>query len=304
MSDSGSFDEIRALFDALPGADAAAAASAADRAESLGGPGALYAWLAGWQGRAKPQLERPRLCVFASGHAVASQAGIDAAATQARLQALVDGDAPAHRLCERLDADLRAYDMAIATPTADICRRPASSEPDCVRDLAYGMMAVDPGIDLLGLDAFGAGDRIAATALLTCLHGGAPADWLEPHEAPIAARALARHGADADPLNALASLGGREIAAVAGAIVAARLARTPVVLDGFIATVAAAVVHAVDAGAIDHCRLARIGEARGHAALAGRLGLAPILGPAAGGGDGVAAALSAVLLRTLVAAAN
>ncbi|MGE0744597.1 MAG: nicotinate-nucleotide--dimethylbenzimidazole phosphoribosyltransferase [Rhodospirillales bacterium] len=304
MSDTGSFDEIRALLAALPDADAAAAAAAAPRAEALGGPGSLYAWLAAWQGRARPQLERPRLCVFASGHGIAVHAGIDAAATQARLQALIDGDAPAHRLCERLDADLRAYDMAIGTPTDDACRRAASSEPACVRDLAYGMMSVDPGIDLLGLDGFGAGDRIAAAALLTRLYGGAPTDWLEPHEAPIAARALARHGADADPLHALASLGGREIAAVAGAIVAARLARTPVVLDGFVATVAAAVVHALDDGAIDHCRLARIEEARGHEALAGRLGLAPILGPAAGGGDGVAAALGASLLRTLVAAAG
>jgi len=301
---AGTFDEIRALFAALPSPDETAARSAAARADTLGGPGALYGWLAAWQGRARPQLDRPRLCLFASSHGVAAHAGLTATGIRARVAALVDGDAPAHRLCDRLDADLRAYDMAIDLPTADICDRPAMAEADCVRDLAYGMMSVDPGIDVLCLDAFGAGDRIAAAALLACLHGGAPADWLDPHEAPFAVRALARHGAGAEPLAALASLGGREIAAVAGAIVAARLARAPVVLDGFVATVAAAVVHAVDAEAIAHCRLARIGDARGHDRLAARLGLTPILGAAAGGGDGVASALAVSLLRTLVAAAG
>jgi nicotinate-nucleotide--dimethylbenzimidazole phosphoribosyltransferase len=302
---SGSFDEIRALFAALPGPDAAAADAAAARADALGGPGALLRWLASWQGRARPQLGRPRLCIFAGSHGIAVHVGATSATTLARVQALIDGAAPAHRLWQALDADPRAYDMAIETPTDDSTLRPAASEPDCVRDLAYGMMAVDPGIDLLCLGAFGAGDRIAAAALLTQLCGGAPADWIEDaDEAAVAARAVGRHGGGREPLAALASLGGREIAAVAGAIVAARLARTPVILDGFIATTAAAAVHAVDARAVAHCLLARIEPGPGHGRLAGRLGLMPILGAAVGDGDGVAAALGTSLLRTLVAAAE
>jgi nicotinate-nucleotide--dimethylbenzimidazole phosphoribosyltransferase len=109
--------------------------------------------------------------------------------------------------------------------------------------------------------------------------------------------ALAVHaGRLGDPLEVLRRLGGREFAAVAGAIIAARSERIPVVLDGYAAVAAAAVLHAVNPGAIDHCLLAGLSGDAGQAKAASRLALKPLLDLEIGE-SGVLAVLAAGLLK-------
>jgi len=174
--------------------------------------------------------------------------------------------------------------------------------------MAYGMMAVEPGIDVLALGEMGIGNTAAAAALCAALFGGEAADWVGPGtgvagaalqrkvEAVDAALALHRP-ALGDPLDALRRLGGLEFAAIAGAVLAARMARMPVLLDGFACTAAAAVLHAADPRALDHCLVAHRSAEPGHSRLLDRLGKAPILDLGMRLGEGSGATLAVAVLK-------
>ena len=96
-----------------------------------------------------------------------------------------------------------------------------------------------------------------------------------------------------DPFDVLRRLGGLEFAAIAGAVMAARLGRVPVVLDGFAATAAAAVLYAADPRALDHCIVAHVSAEPGHRRLLDSSASAPLLdlGMRLGEGSGATLAL-------------
>jgi nicotinate-nucleotide--dimethylbenzimidazole phosphoribosyltransferase len=172
--------------------------------------------------------------------------------------------------------------MNLHTPPGDIVDAPAMSEEECARAIAYGMMAVEPGIDALALGEMGIGNTTVAAALCLALFGGDAAEWTGPgtgvggtaleQKREVVAAAVARHGVGREPLEVLRSLGGLEFAAIAGAVLAARMGRVPVVLDGYAATAAAAVLHAADPRALDHCIVAHVSAEPGHRRLLDRLG--------------------------------
>ena len=170
------------------------------------------------------------------------------------VQNFVAGGAAVNQLCRAVDADLRVYEMSLDEPTADFTAGPAMSEEDCALAIAYGMMAVEPGIDLLAVGEMGIANTTAAAALAPALWGGDAADWVGPGTG-VAGAALAAQdrggrarrwrciaAAAHDPFELLRRLGGRELAAIVGAVMAARRARVPVLLDGYAATAAASVL--------------------------------------------------------------
>jgi nicotinate-nucleotide--dimethylbenzimidazole phosphoribosyltransferase len=174
MAEQRSFaglDEVRALLGELPGPDLEAGAAAAERqakltkpAGSLGRLEELAVWLATWQGRHPPRVERPYTAVFAGNHGVAAQgvSAYPAAVTEQMVQNFIAGGAAVNQLCGLADADLRVYEMALEEPTRDFTEAPAMDEGDCVRALAYGMMAVEDGIDVLALGEMGIGNTTSA----------------------------------------------------------------------------------------------------------------------------------------------
>ncbi|CAN0271604.1 unnamed protein product [Discosporangium mesarthrocarpum] len=323
MSETGetpekvTFAEIRALFDALPGPDEEAfqAAVARDRqltkpAGALGRLEELAFWLAGWQGRQPPRVDHPRVAVFAGNHGVAAR-GVSAyppEVTTQMMQNFVAGGAAVNQLTAMVDGDLRIYEMALDQPTADFTQGPAMDEETCARAMAYGMMAVEQGVDLLALGEMGIGNTTAAAAVCHALYGGTPEDWTGPGTgvsggaydakvAAVAAGVAANRAALGDPLDVLRCLGGQELAAIAGAVLAARLARIPVLLDGYTCCAAAAVLHAIDASLLDHCRIAHCSAEPAHAALAERLGQQPLLDLGMRLGEASGAALAIHIVR-------
>jgi nicotinate-nucleotide--dimethylbenzimidazole phosphoribosyltransferase len=302
-------DEIRGLLGELPGPDLDAASEAARRnaafgAGALGRLGEAAQWLATWQAKHPPRLEHPRVALFAASHGAAARLGMVPGATAQRVARCVEGNAPVNDLCRSIDADLRLYEMALDQPTTDFTEAPAMGEEDCTRAMAYGMMAVEPGIDLLVLGVMADGSEIAAAALAALLFGGAAEDWSEGPGVAAVAAALARHRNEADdPFDALRRVGGTELAALAGAVMAARLAHVPVVLDGFAATAAAAATFAADRRALDHCRIAdaTAGPAR---RLAGLIGQAPLLELGLPNGEGVAGTVAVAVLKAALACHN
>jgi len=310
------FAEIRGVLASFPGPDRHAAAEVAAReAQLTKPPGALgrlediAAWMATWQGKSRPQANRPRVAVFAANHGIAAR-GVSAfpqSVTAQMVRNFVAGGAAVNQLCTTFDADLRVYEMALDRPTADFSRGPAMNEEDCARAMAYGMMAVEPGLDILCLGEMGIANTASAAAICAWLFGGGAEDWVGPgtgvagealkHKKAVIDEALKLHFAQTrDPLDVLARVGGLELAAIAGAVMAARLARTPVLLDGFACTAAAAVLHALDKHALDHCLVAHVSAEPGHRRLLDKIGKAPLfdLGLRLGEGSGAALAIGVV----------
>lgn len=314
-------DEIRALLAHLPGPDLEAGTAAALRERQLTKPaGALgrleeaAAWLAIWQGRHPPRLDRPRTIVFAGNHGVARRgvSAYPAAVTAQMVQNFIAGGAAVNQLCRTVDADLRVYEMNLDTPTGDIVEEPAMSEGECGRAIAYGMMAVEPGIDALAVGEMGIGNTTAAAALALALFGGRAEEWTGPGtgvagaaldaKRRAVAAAVARHRNEAhDPFDLLRRLGGLELAAIAGAVMAARLGRVPVVLDGFVATAAAAVLFAADRRALDHCVAGHLSPEPGHRLLLERIGKRPLLDLGMRLGEGSGATLAFAVLKAAAA---
>ncbi|HEX2580353.1 MAG TPA: nicotinate-nucleotide--dimethylbenzimidazole phosphoribosyltransferase [Dongiaceae bacterium] len=311
------FDEIRALVNSLPPLDETAREQASARnaqltkpAGSLGRLEELTLWLAAVQRRALPRIDHPRVAVFAGNHGVARR-GVSAFPQDVTVQMVANfqrGGAAVNQLCRNADADLRVYELNLTEPTEDFTERPAMSEEECCRAMAYGMMAVEPGVDLLCVGEMGIGNTTSAAALAAGLFGGTGLDWAGPgtgvagdallRKIEVIDRGLARH-ADrrGDPLAILQCLGGRELAAMAGAVIAARMAGVPVLLDGFTTCVAAAVLEKMRAGALDHCCVAHCSAEPGHRRLLGLLDKRPLLDFGMRLGEASGAALAIPLLR-------
>lgn len=317
-------DEIRALLRHLPGPDLEAGTATALRESVLTKPpGALGRleelsfWLATWQARHPPRCDHPRTLVFAANHGVAARgvSAYPAAVTAEMVKNFRAGGAAINQICRVVDADLRVFEMNLEVPTGDIVEEPAMSEAECATAMAYGMMAVEPGIDVLALGEMGIGNTTAASALSLALFGGEAALWagpgtgvkgeaLEAKRGAIAA-AVARHRPQAeDALDLLRRLGGLELAAIAGAVLAARLGRVPVLLDGFASTAAAAVLYAADPHALDHAIVAHLSAEPAHRLLLERIGKRPLLDLGMRLGEATGATLAFAILKAAAACHN
>ncbi|MCB9947800.1 MAG: nicotinate-nucleotide--dimethylbenzimidazole phosphoribosyltransferase [Rhodospirillaceae bacterium] len=315
-------DEIRDLVRHLPGPDLEAGTAVRLRDRQLTKPpGALGRlediahWMAIWQGRHPPQLRHPRVAVFAGNHGVAAARPVSAFPVSVTAQMIANfqaGGAAVNQLCRIADSDLRVYEMDLDHPTADFTTGPAMDEDACARAIAYGMMTVEPGLHLVCLGEMGIGNTTSGAALCTALYGGSAVDWVGPgtgvDSAGLAAKAAAVTDAIAanrpalnDPLEVLRCLGGMELAAIVGAIIAARMARAPVLLDGFTCTAAAAVLHALDPRALEHCLVAHVSAEPGHRRLLERLGHRPLLDLGMRLGEASGAALAIPIIKAAVA---
>ena len=316
--------EIRSVMAELPGPNTVAGEAAAGREAVLTKPpGALGRleelthWLCLWQGRHPPRLDRPRVAVFAGNHGVAARgvSAYPAEVTKQMVANFIAGGAAVNQLCLNASAELRVYEMDLDHPTDDFSAGPAMSEEDCAKGFAYGMMAVETGLDLICLGEMGIANTTSAAALCCGLFGGSAADWVGPgtgvvgealaRKIAVVDEALALHRAAlSDPFEVMRRLGGRELAAIAGAVIAARLAHIPVVLDGFASTAAAALLQVAMPGALDHCLIAHCSAEPGHRRLAERLGKKPLLDLGMRLGEASGAALAIPVLRAAIACHN
>lgn len=320
------FADLRYLLRQLPAIDAAAVAAARARevvllkpAGALGRLEEIAGWLAGWQGRHPPRVEHAAIFVFAGNHGVADQgvSAYPASVTAAMVESFEAGGAAINQLARITGAELHVVPLRLDRPTRDFTLQPAMDEAECVAALNTGLTAPDDALDALALGEMGIGNTTVAAALATALFtGGAenldPAEWVGAgtgvdatglaHKAAVIGRALARHEAVlGDPLEVLRHFGGFELAAMAGAIVAGRLRRTPVILDGFVATAAAAVLQRLRPDALDHCIAGHVSAERGHRRLLAKLGLRPLLDLDLRLGEASGAALALGLLRAAAA---
>jgi len=311
------FDDIRALLDEMPERDEAAVLAIRARdavltkpAGSLGRLEDLAEWLGGWQGRARPAVTRPLVAIFAGNHGVAAR-GVSAypsSVTQQMVENFAAGGAAINQICIVYDLGLKVFDLALDLPTGDITVEPALDEAGCAATMAFGMEATAGGIDLLAIGEMGIGNTTIAAAVSAGLFGGTGADWVGPGTG-VDAEGLARKSAAIDtalelhaahlddPLEVLRRLGGRELAAMAGAILAARMSRIPIIVDGYVATAAAAVLYKMNPAALDHCQFGHVSAEPAHAKLLAAMGKTALLDLGMRLGEGTGAAMAAGLVK-------
>lgn len=314
-------DQFRALLKEAPAADQTALAAAAERNGQLTKPpGALARledlaiWYGGWRGTGKPAVKAPQVIVFAGNHGVAAQ-GVSAFPPEVTVQMVANfehGGAAINQLARLAGAKMDVIALELDRPTGDFTQGPALGEDDLMAALKAGWNAVDPTSDLLVVGEMGIGNTTPAAALACALFGGEAADWTGRgtgvddaglvNKTRVVAEGLALHGESiTDGIDALACLGGREIAAMAGAIAAGRHLRIPVILDGFICCAAAACLEKTAEGALDHTVAGHQSAEGAHAALLAELGKEPLLQLGLRLGEGSGAALAIQILKGAVA---
>lgn len=314
------FDDFRTLLRDLPGPNPVALKAARDRDGQLTKPpGALGRleeiafWLAAWSGRT-PAVVRPLVAIFAGNHGV-TRHGITPfppEVTRQMVENFSAGGAAINQICVTYDLGLKVFDLALDIPTGDITCEAALSERDCAATMAFGMEAIAGGTDLLCIGEMGIGNTTIAAAINLALYGGTAEDWVGPgtgsHGDVLERKIRAVESAVTfhrdhlgDPLEILRRLGGREIAAMAGAILAARMEKIPVLIDGYVATAAAAVLKALNPSALDHCLIGHVSGEPGHLKAIEKLGKTPLLALGMRLGEGTGAALAAGIVKAAAA---
>jgi nicotinate-nucleotide--dimethylbenzimidazole phosphoribosyltransferase len=311
--------DFRALCADLTTPDATAIVGATARNGQLTKPqGALgrledlAIWYAGWRNDPRPAIRAPQVIIFAGNHGVCAQ-GVSAFPPEVTVQMVANfehGGAAINQLSKAAGARMDVHALSLDTPTADFTQAPAMTEGEVVSALQAGWNAVDPAADLLVTGEMGIGNTTSAAALAAALFGGTGADWAGRgtgvDDAGLARKVaavdagLALHDTS-DPLEALRCLGGREIAAMAGAMAAARAYRIPVILDGFICSAAAGVLHKLHPEALDHCVAGHLSIEGAHQNLLDALGKTPLLSLGLRLGEGSGAALAITILQAAVA---
>lgn len=319
MDDQNPLDDIRKLIESMPQLDEEAVTAVKNRdrqltkpAGSLGRMEELVEWLAGWQGDPKPVITRPLVAIFAANHGIANK-GVSAfpqSVTQSMVENFAAGGAAINQICVANNLGLKIFDLALDIPTPDVSENDAFDSKTCAATIAFGMEAIAGGTDLLCIGEMGIGNTTIASILYHALYGGEAIDWVGPgtgvegpalkNKCDVVALAVERYkqASEGDALSILSALGGREIAAMVGAIIAARHQHIPVIVDGFVATSAAAILHALDDRSVDHCLFSHASAEPAHTRVLEKMRKKPLLDLNMRLGEGTGAAIAAGIVKT------
>lgn len=314
------FDDFRDLVNLVPELDAAAIAAFRERDAqltkipgSLGRLEEIAELVAGVTAMKPPKIEKPLVAVFAANHGLTAQ-GVSAFPAEVTKQMVANyaaGGAAINQICMSSDLGLKVFELALDYPTPDISVVDAFDEAGCAATMAFGMEALAGGTDLLCLGEMGIGNTAVASAIFLAIFGGTAADWVGPgtgvqgealaRKTAVVERVVARLRGEKDPFEILRRIGGREIAAMAGAILGARHQRVPVVVDGFVTTAAVALVWAMNPAAIEHCIFSHVSAEPAHRRALQAMGAEPLFDLGMRLGEGTGAALAATIVRAACA---
>lgn len=322
-SKAKNLDQIRDLIHALPDQNYASVAQCQRREAALVKPTSalgrleeLSSWLAGWQGRHPPQCRNPRTVVFAGNHGVARHgvSGYPSNVTAQMVQSFLIGGGAVNQLCRAFGSKLSVYGMQLDQPTRDfLTDGPAMTQQECAEAIAFGMSVVDRRTDVLALGEMGIGNSTSAAALCYGMFGGSALEWTTigtlksaqifyDRKVPAVEQARRLHAENCvDGLDWLAAVGGRELAAIVGAIIGARQRSVPVILDGYVCTAAAAALWSINSESLDHCRVALSTSDLSHVTLCEKLNQRPLLDLDIQFGEGSGSTLAMGLLKAAVA---
>ena len=286
-------------------------------AGSLGRLEDCAVFLAGWGNVPQPRADRMRVIVFAGSHGVTAR-GVSPFPPEVTAQMVANfanGGAAINAISAACGAELEVVPLLLDAPTGDISRGPALGEGELLEALNAGAAAVARGGDILAFGEMGIGNTTIAAALAARSLGGAGADWAGPgtglgadgvaHKAGVIDEALALHaGTDRNAAGILRYFGGREQAAIAGAVLAARHALIPVVLDGYVVSASLAPLFRQNPDSLAHCIAGHCSAEPAHRKLLQAFGLEPLLDLRMRLGEGTGATLALAVMRAAAVAHN
>ena len=314
-------EDYKNAINMLPKANADAMQKALDRQGqltkppgSLGRLEELAVWVASWQGEEKPQIKAPSCLIFAGNHGVAAL-GVSAFPAEVTVQMVGNfaaGGAAINQLTAAAGASLDVIALDLDNPTKDFTQGPAMSIEETLDAMSKGAEAISDDTDILLVGEMGIANTTAAAAVGLATLGGNAQDWVGPGTGVdadgVSLKAdVINKGIDTnkdmmgDGLNILAAVGGRELAAIAGAVLAARHRRIPVLLDGFISTASALPLLKDNAAALDHCQISHRSQEPGHHMIIEKTGKAPLIDLGLRLGEGSGAATALPILKAAVA---
>ena len=316
-----SLADIRLKLSNLPTADMNATDKALARdavltkpAGSLGKLEEIAVWASGWQRKHPPTFNKPQIAVFAGNHGVCAK-GVSAFPPEVTVQMVANfeaGGAAINQLANQYGAIFSVTPLDLDTPTKDFTEAPAMDEEEFVSALNSGWNKVDEEADFLVVGEMGIGNTTVAATLCAALLEGGGAEWAGPgtgvsqegvnHKANVIDEALAKH-ADIldDPLRIFQHLGGRELAAMAGAVLAARFKNIPVILDGYVASAAMLPLFMINNQFLDHCIVGHASAEPGQVKLLNRFGKSPLLSLDMRLGEGSGAAVALGIVQSAIA---
>ncbi len=279
----------------------------------------LAVWLAGWQGRNEPCVERPFGLIFAADHGVAVDgvSAYPAHLTAEMLKVFAAGRGSVNALARIAGAEVEVVDVGVGRPTGNLRVEAALTPERFAEAFQAGRAAVAERIDrmdLLVLGEMGIGNTTPAAATSAAICGGTAEEWVGHgtgidddglvRKQAVVRDALARIGDVVDPIECFRHVGGAELVAIAGAVVEARHRSIPILLDGYVVTAAVVPLHAVDPHALAHCRSGHASAELAHRRILTWLGLSPLLDLGMRLGEGSGAMAAVPLLKAACAVVN
>ena len=285
---------------------------------SLGKLETVAVWMAGWQGVEKPEINKGQCLVFAGNHGVVAQniSSFPAEVTSQMVAIFAAGGAAINQLCAEANLTLTVTEIELERPTNDLSQGSAMTEAEVLEAMNIGASKIDEDCDYIVVGEMGIGNTTAAAALCMARFGGDAPRWVGPgtgldddgvaHKANIIAQAIETQGkTEANPVALLAGFGGRELAAIAGAVLAARMRSIPVMLDGFISTAAAAALTADGKlDVLDHTVISHMSAEPGHLRLAVALRKQPLIDLGMRLGEASGGAVATLIVRAALATHN
>ena len=284
---------------------------------SLGKLEDIAIWMAGWQKTFKPTIKNPHCIIFAGNHGISNK-GVSAYPSEVTSQMVENfkkGGAAINQLCKLAKIKLMVIPIDLDKPTMDFSECKAMSEDEVLSFMQLGFDSIPSSCDLLVLGEMGISNTTSATSI-SCALFNEPVDLMTgigtginkiqlSNKIKIINKALRLHGKKfKDPVSILSCYGGKEIAAIAGSVISARMKSIPVLLDGFITTAAASTLIRFKKDILDHCLVSHLSSEPGHVRILNNLKKEPILDLNLRLGEGSGAAIASLILKAALTTHN
>ena len=244
------FEEIKALIQSMEHPSC----SVRDELSQMDKIVRIKYWLNFAADRQVHEIKRPRLSLYAASHGFAKDDEAQKAYYKDMVASLLSGEHAVNEVINLANADLRLYDLNMDEPTADLREGDAMDEESLLNSMAYGMMTIEPENDLVSASAIGAGSEALGRALCN--------NFIESIDSKLK---VSLDGISLDScFSTLKSVSGYEINALIGAIIAARLAHIPMILEGYAAIAAGLILQKLNKDVVWHCAIALPVDAEEH----------------------------------------
>ena len=284
---------------------------------SLGKLEEYAVWMAGWQKKEKPAIKNFQCLVFAGNHGVARRnvSAYPSEVTEQMVKNFKNGGAAINQLCNLSNIKLSVIPISLENPTKDFSEEKAMNPDETLSAMKLGYNSVPKKCDLLLLGEMGISNTTSATAIACALFKTSVKKWTGlgtgiseknlKNKISVIQKGLKLHGKKFDSvIEILSCFGGREMAAIVGSIIAARVRGIPILLDGFVSTASAATLTIFNKNILEHCLISHLSSEPGHKGIILKLKKEPILDLNMRLGEASGGAVASLIIKAAVVTHN